>query len=247
VGHEPNLLAALIEFSDTLQADHDVGEFLQRLAERCVELIDTSEAGIMLADRDDTLRYIASSNDAVRLVELDQLRLDHGPSIDSHRTGVRVHCALATGAPDLWPGFAPQARAAGFASLSVFPMKCRDEVIGVLDLFSRSSDELGPGDVVAAQALADVATIGILQERALSSERAVTSQLENALASRVLIEQAKGVVAERYDLTMSEAFTLLRNYTRSHNRAMNETASDIISGRVTGDALSYRVGSPSPR
>ena len=245
--HEPSLLAALVEFADTLEHGHDVVEFLQRLAERCVELIDTSEAGIMLVDRDDTLCCVASSNDGVRLVELEQLRRDQGPSIDTYRTGVAVHCSLAPGAPDRWLGFALQARKAGFASVSAFPMKCRDEVIGVLDLFSRSCYRLGSRDATAAQTLADVATIGILQGRALHDERAVSSQLESALASRASIEQAKGVVAERFDLTMSAAFTLICSYACAKNRPLSETARDIVSGSIDRDALTYRVDSSSPR
>ena len=227
---QQDLLAAFVEFSDTLTDHHEVAEFLHRLTKRCVELVGTSAAGAMLADRDDGLELIASSNDPSRLVELHQLRHDEGPSLDSYRTGSAVHSDLRADAHRAWPRFAPHARDAGFESVSVLPMRLRGDVIGVLDLYSGASNPLGPHDCMAAQALADIATIGILQERALRDERTVTFQLEAALSSRVVIEQAKGLVAERFGITVDAAFKLIRDYTRSHNRPLGETARNIVNG-----------------
>jgi GAF domain-containing protein len=207
---QKDLLAALVEFSDTLVRDHDVVEFLQRLTTRCVDLVDTSEAGIMLADRDCTLQHVVASNDRTSLLALEQLRHDEGPSLDSYRSGVALHCGIS---PEhrRWPRFVPRAQQVGFASVSVLPMRLRSDVIGVLNLYSESPDPLESDDRMAAQALADIATIGILQARALRDERTVNFQLENALTSRILIEQAKGVVAERFSITVDVAFQLIRD------------------------------------
>jgi len=219
------MLVALVGLADTLD-HHDIVESMHRLAVQCVDLLDTSAAGIMLSDRDGTLKHVAASNEAARLFELDQLHEDQGPSLDAYRTGLAVH----SGEP------ADLARSE-FASVSALPMKLRSQVIGVLDLFSTSPDPLQPTDQLEARALADVATIGILQERALRDERLVTSHLETAITSRVVIEQAKGIVAERLDITMDAAFTLIRRYTRSANRSLSQTASGIIAGEVDTDTL----------
>ena len=164
---QEELLAAFIEFADTFVDDYDVVEFLHRLAARCVELVDASEAGIMLADMDGTLRYVASSSERMRLVELFELQQDQGPCLDAYRGGSPVLCGTTLDANMRWPRFASQFRDAGFASVSALPMRLRTEVIGVLNLFSSTPGPLGPEDQMVAQALADIATISILQERAL--------------------------------------------------------------------------------
>jgi GAF domain-containing protein len=234
---EQELLKAFIEFADTIVDEYDVVEFLHRLATRCVELVDASEAGIMLADRDGTLHYIASSSERMRLIELFELQHDEGPCLDAFREGVAVHGSLTGDAHARWPHFAPHAQEVGFASVSALPMRLRTEVIGALNLFSSSAGPLSEEDREVAQALADIATIGILQERALSDAHVVTSQLEGALESRVVIEQAKGIVAERAGVPIDEAFGLVRAYARTHNRLLRQTAQEIIDGTLASDAL----------
>jgi GAF domain-containing protein len=237
VPREQALLRAFIEFADTIVDEYDVVEFLHRLAERCVELVDASEAGIMLADSAGELRYIASSSERMRLIELFELQHDEGPCLDAFRDGVAVHMTLADEAHTRWPHFAPHAREGGFASVSALPMKLRTEVIGALNLFSSSAAPLSATDREVAQSLADIATIGILQERAVNDARLVTSQLESALESRVIIEQAKGIVAERNQVAIDAAFELLRGYTRKHNHLLRQTAQQIIDGTLASDAL----------
>jgi GAF domain-containing protein len=231
-----DLLAAFVEFADTFVDDYDVVEFLHRLAERCVELVEVSEAGIMLADRDGTLRYVASSSERMHLIELFELQQNQGPCLDAYRSGLAVHGSMNEEANTRWPRFAPHARDVGFQSVSALPMRLRTQVIGALNLFSTSPEPLSPEDRQVAQALADIATIGILQQRALSDEHVVTSQLEAALESRVLIEQAKGMVAEHNHISVDDAFTLLRGYARNHNRLLRQTANDIIEGTLVADA-----------
>jgi GAF domain-containing protein len=237
MSREQDLLAAFTEFADTLVADYDVVEFLHRLAERCVEFVDVSEAGIMLADRDGTLCYIASSSERMRLIELFELQHDEGPCLDAYRTGAAVHSSTTDDANERWPNFTRHAHDVGFQSMSALPMRLRTEVIGALNLFSATPEPLSAEDQQVAQALADIATIGILQERALSDGHIVTSQLQAALQSRIVIEQAKGIVAEHNQVSVDEAFTLLRGFARRHNRLLGQTASEIISGTLATDAL----------
>ncbi len=219
MAREQDFLTAFVEFADTLVDEYDIVEFLHHLAVRCVELVDIAEAGIMLSDGEEVLHYVASSSERMRLIELFELQYDQGPCLDAFRTGSAVHSALGDEADIRWPDFAPHAREAGFASVSALPMKLRNEVIGALNIFSTSASVIEPSQRVIAQSLADIATIGILQERALSDARVVTSQLETALESRIVIEQAKGVVAERNQVSIDAAFAQLRGYARSHNRS----------------------------
>lgn len=234
---EQQLLKAFIEFADTIVDQYDVVEFLHRLANRCVELVDASEAGIMLADRDGTLHYVASSSERMRLIELFELQHDEGPCLDAYRDGVAVHTSLNDDANTRWPRFAPHAREVGIESVSALPMRLRTEVIGALNILSSTSAPLSSDDQQVAQALADIATIGILQERALNDAKVVTSQLEGALESRIVIEQAKGIVAERNHVGIDTAFELLRGYARTHNRLLRQTAQDVIDATLSTDAL----------
>src|SRR3954451_15789045 len=237
MAREQELLAAFIEFADTVVDEYDVVEFLHRLAARCVDLIDASEAGVMLADRDGTLHYIASSSERMRLIELFELQHEQGPCLDAFRDHVGVHTALSGDANSRWPHFTAHAQEVGFESVSALPMRLRGEVIGALNVFSNRPEPLPPDDQDVAQALADIATIGILQERAVKDARVVTSQLEAALESRIVIEQAKGIVAERNHVEIDAAFALMRAYARSHNVLLSHVANEIINGTLPADAL----------
>jgi GAF domain-containing protein len=237
MAREQDLLTAFIEFADTFVDEYDTVEFLHRLAERCVELVDASEAGIMLADSAGELHYVASSSERMRLIELFELQHDEGPCLDAYRAGVSVHSGLAAEADIRWPRFAPHARDVGFESVSALPMRLRSDIIGALNIFSVSPVPLSDEDRLVVQALADIATIGILQERALGDALVVTSQLEAALESRIAIEQAKGIVAEREQVTVDEAFTRLRNYSRAHNVLLSQTAREIINGSLGASVL----------
>ena len=237
MAREQELLAAFIEFADTFVDEYDVVDFLHRLASRCIDLLDASEAGIMLADNDGALRYVASSSERMRLIELFELQHDQGPCVDAFRDGVAVHSSLIGDAQTRWPDFAPHAVAVGFVSVSALPMRLRNQVIGALNLFSTTDTPLANDDQEVAQALADIATIGILQERALNDARVIASQLEAALQSRIVIEQAKGIVAERNRVAIDAAFTMLRTYARTHNRLLSQVAHDVIDGTLATDAL----------
>jgi transcriptional regulator with GAF, ATPase, and Fis domain len=226
------LAQTFVELADTLVAGYDLMEFLQTLTERCVELLEINAAGLLLAGADGTLRLVAASTEQARVVELLQLQHDEGPCPDSFRTGVAVIVSdiRSPAAVARWPRFAAAAAELGVAGVHSLPMRLRDQVIGTLNLFTRVPGSLDPAVARAARALVDVATIGILQERAIRERELVAGQLQTALNSRVVIEQAKGILAERLQTSPDEAFLLLRRYARNHNQALTELAGEVIRG-----------------
>ncbi len=229
---EVTIARAFVELADTLVADFDVVDLLHVLAGRCVELLDVQAAGLMLADRRGELRLMASSSEQSRLLELFELETDEGPCLTCFETGQPV-ADIALHQPDpRWPRFGRQATDAGFQAVYALPLKLRTDVIGVLNLFSAGSDPLADDDMRIGQALADVATIGLLQHRAIEHRQVLAEQLQGALNSRVLVEQAKGVVAERLGIGMQEAFEAMRAHARRHNARLSDVALGIIEGSV---------------
>ena len=235
--NEREIMRALVEVADTFVADYDVVDFLHGLAGRCVTLLDVDEAGVMLRDSSKALRYVASSSEEMRLVELLELQHEEGPCLDAYRDGQLTMCAGSGDAEKRWPTFGQHARGAGFESLAGIPMRLRLDTIGSLNLFSRRPGGLSEDDQHIAQAMADVATIGILQQRAIQDGHVVASQLQTALESRVAIEQAKGILAERMAISVDGAFTLLRDHSRAHNVKLTETARQIVSGALLPAAI----------
>jgi GAF domain-containing protein len=199
-------------------------------------------AGLMLVAQDGTLRVMASSSEAMRVLELFEIQAEEGPCLDAHRTGEQIQAADlgAQGAP--WPRFRAEALEAGLRSAHAVPMRLRGVVIGALNLFRAEPGPLSDEDAAVAQAFADVATIAILQHRAASQAQLVNDQLSRALNSRIVIEQAKGMVAERLDLDMPAAFTLLRRHARSNNLRLAALAEDVIAGAIAASSLDQRAG-----
>jgi transcriptional regulator with GAF, ATPase, and Fis domain len=226
---EVQLADVFVEMADTLVDDFDVIDFLHVLAQRCVQLLGISAAGLLLTDGQDSLQVVAASSERTRLLELFQLQTDQGPCVDCFRTGRAVSVADLPAA-GRWPRFTAAATDVGFGAVHALPMRLRTEVIGALNLFDTNPGTLDAGKRRVGQALADVATIGLLQQRAIHRRDVLTQQLQTALNSRVLIEQAKGVLAERLHLDVAEAFTLLRSDARNHNRRLSELARAIIDG-----------------
>jgi len=225
----PQLADVFVELADTLVDDFDVIEFLHVLAERCVELLGVSAAGLLLTDQQGALQLVAASSERTRLLELFQLQTDQGPCVDCFRTGEPVSVTDLPAA-GRWPRFSAAAAEVGFAAVHALPMRLRDEVIGALNLFDTEPVELNSGTLRIGQALADVATIGLLQQRAIHRRDVLTEQLQTALSSRILIEQAKGVLAERHHLDLDTAFTLLRSGARSRSRRLSDLAQAIVDG-----------------
>lgn len=234
---EAVLARTFVELADTLVDDFDVVDLLTRLADRCVETLDVDAAGIMLAAPDGQLRVMASSSEAMRVLELFEVQAREGPCLDSHRTGKPVvNQDLAT-VNGRWPQFAPEALAAGFRSVHALPMRLRGTVIGALNLFRAGPGQMDQADLEAAQALADVATIAILQNRSALEAQVINDQLTHALNSRIVIEQAKGMVAERLNLDMERSFAVLRGHARNHNLRLADVAEAVIAGALEAAAL----------
>lgn len=235
--NEAMLAKTLIELADTLVKDFDVVDLLTLLADRCVEVLDVDAAGIMLANPSGNLRVLASSSETMRFLELFELQAREGPCVDCYRTGTPVVNLDLSTVNGRWPRFAAEAIAAGFHSVHALPMRLRGSVIGALNLFNLSTGQMRPGDVQAAQAFADVATIAILQHRAALEIQAVNTQLSEALTSRILIEQAKGMVAQHQGIDMEEAFLRLRNHARNRNVRLVDLAQSIISADPSAPAV----------
>jgi GAF domain-containing protein len=227
-GREGPLVHAFVTLADTLVDDYDVVEFAQELVEDCVSLLDVDSAGLLLADLRGGLQMLASTSEQTRMLELLQLQSDAGPCLQAYRTGQQVLVDDLGADTDRWPEFAVRAIDEGFGSVIAIPLRLRTERIGALNLFRRTQGVMTESDLLVAQALADVATIGILHQRVLTRGALVNSQLQTALNSRVLIEQAKGVLAERLGLDMEQAFVQLRTMARSNNRHLSDTARAVI-------------------
>jgi GAF domain-containing protein len=229
---DERLAQTFVELADTLVVGFDLMDFLHTLTERCVELLGVDAAGLLLADGRGALRLVAGSTEQARVAELFQIQNDEGPCVDCFRSGqaVIISDIRSSGIAKRWPRFAPAALGMGFAGVHALPMRLRDQVIGTLNLFRTAPDGLDPAVARAARALVDVATIGILQERAVRQQELVAGQLQAALHSRVMIEQAKGVLAERHGVTPDQAFVMLRRCARDHNRPLTTLAGEVIQG-----------------
>jgi GAF domain-containing protein len=235
--NEALLGRTLVELADTLVEDFDVVELLTLLADRCVDVLDVGAAGLMIAGVGGDLRVMASSSEAMRILELFELQNQEGPCLDCYRTGERVVNQQLAAGDTRWPVFGYEAQAAGFQVAHAIPMRLRGEIVGALNLFHSDPGELGQADVDGAQALADVATIAILQHRASLEAQRVNEQLQNALNSRIVIEQAKGMVGERRMLDMEQAFNLLRQHARHHNLRLVDLAREVIDGTTSATSL----------
>ena len=229
---ESQLLHAFVQMADTLVDDYDVADVLHQLVDHCVRLLDAAAAGLMLSDQRGNLQVLASSSERTRLLELFQIQNNEGPCLDCVRSGEPVLIADLTAATRRWPMFAPLAVADGFVSVAAVPLRLRRETIGALNLFGREAGPLNDQDALVARALADTATIGILQERAIRRGEVLTEQLQTALNSRIIIEQAKGVLAYAGDLEMEQAFETLRRYARSRGARLSEVAHRLVTGDI---------------
>jgi GAF domain-containing protein len=226
-----------VEIVDTLVGDFDVIEVLTRLTSRCVELLDAAAAGILLADSDGHLRVIGASNEQIQLLELFQVQNDEGPCLDCFHTGhVVLHSDLDTVSP--WPLFAAECTNVGFASVCAVPLRLNARTLGCLNMFMAEPGGLTDTDVALAQALADVASIAIIQDQATRDAAVREGHLQHALNSRIAIEQAKGMIAERNHVDMDEAFSRLRAYARNHNLRLTDVADELIAGTTDVDAIS---------
>ena len=234
---EQHLVETFVELADTLVDNFDVIDFLHMLTRRVTDLLDAAEAGILLADPDGILQLMASSSEQTRALELFLLQNDQGPCLDCYRTGLPVIVEDLDAQLDRWPRFVPEARKDGFAAVHALPLRLRGELIGVLGVFGASPGRLSLADITACQGMAHIATISLLSRRAVGRSHDIIDQLQHALDSRIVIEQAKGVVAERAGIGPDEAFQRLRHYARSHNLPLHDVARDTVHGNLRIDAV----------
>jgi GAF domain-containing protein len=240
---ETDVVHALVEMADTLVEDYDVIDVLTALTDRCVNVLGVSAAGVMLASPDGDLRLLASSSEAMRVLELFELQAQEGPCLDAFRTGAPVaHENLRAGS-GRWPAFSAVALKAGFQSVFALPLRLRDMAIGGLNLFSVEQTPMDERDVTVARAFADLATISVLQHRVATEAHRLNEQLSDALTSRIVIEQAKSVIAERAGLDMAEAFQRVRRYARNNNLRLTDVALAAVDGTL--DELAWAPATSS--
>jgi hypothetical protein len=229
---EQRIVATFVELTDTMVADFDVVEFLHHLAQRCVELLDCAEAGLLLTDAAGALRVMASSSERADALDLLQSQNEEGPCFESFRSGEPVSSEDLEADVARWPTFAAAALRSGFRSVQAIPMRVAGETVGALNLFRATHGRLAPPDLPLGQGMADIAAIALLQERSVREARVVVEQLQGALTSRVVIEQAKGVLAERAGIGVDAAFAQLRDYSRARNLRLSSVARELMDGRL---------------
>jgi GAF domain-containing protein len=234
---EQDLVRAFVRLADTLVADFDVIELFHELCADGVDLVGAHAVGLLLTDQRGTLQVVSASSEAAHLVELVALRTDEGPCLDAFRGTVQVVSEALAREPR-WPRFTAPAAEHGFAAVHALPMRLRGTTIGALDLFHREPRALPAGELAVAQALADVATIAILSDRGTREREALTEQLQAALTSRIIIEQAKGVLAERGHIGPDQAFARLRAHARATRTRVTDLARGVVDGtHDTGDLV----------
>jgi GAF domain-containing protein len=233
---ETRVLDAVVSLVDSLLDDFDVVDLLTELTERCAQLLDVESAGLLLADPLEQLRLLAATSEETRELELFQLQADEGPCVDCYSTGQPVSVADLQAEADRWPRFVPAAMDAGFASVHAVPMRAAGIVLGALGLFGDRPGGLSDADLLVAQTLAHVASVAILQEHPLTPAT-VMPQLRSALTSRVLVEQAKGFLRETLDVSVEQAFQLLRGYARTHGEHLTDVARRLMTDRRSRPVL----------
>ena len=234
---ESLLVATLVELADNLVDNFDVIDVLTLLCDRAVKSVDVNAAGVMLTAPGGELQYLASSSDSMRILELFQIQANEGPCVDCVRDGLPIINLELTSPDERWPRFAPRAIELGFHSVHCLPMRLRGRTIGALNLFRNEMGTLNDEDVIIAQGMADVSTIAILQHRSSLDATTLNDQLSRALNSRIIIEQAKGMVSESTQCTMDEAFERLRAHARNHNLGLTVVATSIVDGTLTSKDL----------
>lgn len=232
-----HLANAFVGLVDTLTADYDVVELAQQLVDSSIALLPIAAAGILLGDPRRELHVFASSSEQTRLLELLQVQADLGPCLQAYRTGQPVFVDDITVDPHRWSAFAERAAEYGFRAVSALPLRLRDERVGALNLFRTDTGAMSKSDVAVGQALADVATIGILHRRTLTHSEEINQQLQTALNTRLIIEQAKGLLAERGGIDMDRAFALLRGHARRTNQRLADLARSVVDGADTDAVL----------
>ncbi|MEU7141717.1 GAF and ANTAR domain-containing protein [Nocardia sp. NPDC046473] len=228
MSRERRLVEAFVQLADSLVEDYEPVDVVQELLDRAVDLLPVDTAAVLLAGQDGELKVLASTSEATRWLELLQIQAQDGPCVQSYRSSERVIVEDLEGARDRWPAFAKQALLDGFRSVYALPLRLRMDRVGALNLFSAGEEQLTEDDLLVGQALADIASIAILQARLLADHKTVNGQLQSALQSRIVIEQAKGMLAAHGDLDPEAAFDALRGYARHTRGRLPELARAVV-------------------
>jgi transcriptional regulator with GAF, ATPase, and Fis domain len=235
---EQRIGRAFVNLADTMVDDFDLTEFLHVLVDHCVDLLEVDAAGVLLSDQRGGVRMAAASSEKAELLEVFAADTDGGPCVECVRTGEAVVSTDLTADTERWPRYAAAAEACGFRAVHALPMRLRRDVIGALSLLNIEPDGVHAVSTQLGQALADVATIGILQQRTIDHASIVTEQLQTVLNSRVIIEQVKGMLAAHSGtLTPEQAFTALRGYARTHHHRLSDLAREVIDGTADISAI----------
>lgn len=238
---ESRIARAFVDLADTLVDEFDLAEFLHMLVDQCVDLLDVAAAAVVLSDQRGGVRMAAASSEKAELLEVFATDTHDGPCIECVTSGQQVTSANLAAEPGRWPRFAAAAEACGFAGAYALPMRLRRDVIGALSLLTAETNGVHPMTAQLGQALADVATIGILQQRTIGQAEILTEQLQTALNTRVIIEQAKGMLAAHSGtLTPEETFHALRGYARRHHHRLTDLALKVIEGTADIEAITGR-------
>ncbi len=241
-GREREVTQAFVSIATTLARGYDVVEMLDGLTAECSRLLDVASAGLLLADRRGVLHVLAASSERARELEVHQLQRDDGPCLDCYRDGAPVAVPDLSVEQERWPAFVPAARAAGYESVHAVPLRLQDTVLGAMGLFGSEPGSLNDDDLTLAQALADVASVALVQDRTATSASALSAQLQGALTSRVVLEQAKGVIAQRGGIGVEEAFAVLRGYAREEHQRLTDVARAVVARTLPAERLLDRAG-----
>ena len=240
---ERDIIRAFVDLSNELVDDYDVVEMLSNLTMACAELLNVASAGLLLADKQGNLHLMASTSERTHHLEVFQLQREEGPCLDCYADGEPVIVPDLAAEEERWPQFCPAAEAAGFRSVHALPMRLRETLLGTLGLFGEATGRLDDDDLALAQALVHVASVAIVNEKSATDLATVNSQLQHALTSRVVLEQAKGVIAHTGGIEMQDAFAVLRRYARDHGRRLSDVASQVVSRELSGQTLLEHAGS----
>jgi transcriptional regulator with GAF, ATPase, and Fis domain len=251
-GREPNVTAAFISIANNLVGEFDLADLLGGLATDCTRLLDIDDAGLLLADRAGLLQVAASTSERLRLLEQLELDSREGPCVECFDRGAPVQAADLRDIASRWPTFAAAAQSAGYLAVHALPLRVLDHTLGCLGLFAKSTGTLGAEDLQLAQALAHTSSITLIVHEAMDTQERVTSQLQTALSSRVVLEQAKGVISESGELDMDGAFEVLRRYARNHNMKLTSLAQAVANRTLPAQLVleqpprPARAGHPAP-
>lgn len=237
MARESILIETIVELADNLVDNFDVIDVLTMLSYRCADVLDVDAAGVMLSAPGGELQFVASSSESMTVLELFQIQANEGPCVDTYNSGEAVIDERLSDPDERWPRFSPRALAQGFHSVYCLPMHLRGRTIGALNLFSNREGLLSPDDVILAQGLADVATIAILQHRTSLDASMLNGQLSHALNSRIVIEQAKGMISQTLNCDMNDSFRVMRNFSRNKNLGLTLVAGQIVSRELAVSEL----------